>query len=79
MVLSPSEYNAKAGLMVCCPMTAQIKGYPFEVLIEGQTRSVVLADHVKNVDWRARKAKLKGKILDAELAEVRGKLRALLG
>ena len=79
VVLSPSEYNAKTGLMICCPMTAQIKGYPFEVLIEGQTRSVVLADHVKNVDWRARKAKLKGKILDAELAEVRGKLRALLG
>jgi mRNA interferase MazF len=79
VVLTPVAYNKKTGLMICCPMTTKIKGYPFEVLIGGQIRSVVLADHVKSLDWRARKAKRKSKVSDAELAEVRGKLRALLG
>ena len=79
VVLTPAAYNAKIGLMICCPMTTQIKGYPFEVMISGQPRSAVLADHVKSLDWRARRAKRKGKISEAELEEVRGKLRALLG
>jgi mRNA interferase MazF len=79
VVLTPAAYNAKTGLMFCCPMTTQIKGYPFEVLLTNQSGSAVLADHVNSLDWRARKAKRKGKISDAELAEVRGKLRALVG
>ena len=79
VVLTPAAYNAKIGLMICCPMTTQIKGYPFEVMISGQPRSAVLADQVKSLDWRARRAKRKGKISKAELEEVRGKLRALLG
>jgi mRNA interferase MazF len=78
-VLTPAAYNAKTGLMICCPMTIRIKGYPFEVLLASQSRSAVLADDMKNLDWRARKATRKGKTSDAELAEVRGKLRALLG
>lgn len=79
VVLSPSSYNAKAGLMVCCPMTTQIKGYPFEVVLAGQRPSAALADQVKSVDWRHRRAKRKGRISDAELAEVRGKVCALIG
>ena len=35
VVLSPAAYNGKTGLMVCCPMTTQIKNYPFEVAISG--------------------------------------------
>jgi mRNA interferase MazF len=65
--------------MICCPTTTQIKGYPFEVLLASQSRSAVLTDHAKNLDRRARKAARKGKISDAELEEVRGKLRTLLG
>jgi len=79
VVLTPAAYNAKTGLMICCTMTTQIKGYPFEVLLAGHSNSVVLADHVKSLDWRARRAKRKSRISDAELAELRGKLRALLG
>ena len=79
LVLSPAAYNGKAGLMLCCPMTTQIKGYPFEVRIAGDTDSAVLADQVKSLDWRARRAKLKGRISAAELAEVRAKVMALVG
>jgi mRNA interferase MazF len=50
LVLSPAAYNGKTGLMLCCPMTTQIKGYPFEVLVAGAKPSAVLADQVKSVD-----------------------------
>ena len=79
LVLSPAPYNGKTGLMVCCPLTTRIKGYPFEVAIAGKPGSVVLADQVKNLDWRARQAVHKGRVSPAELAEVRAKLRALIG
>lgn len=46
--------------MLCCPMTTRIKGYPFEVAIAGDASSVVLADQVKSLDWKARKARRKG-------------------
>lgn len=79
VVLSPGAYNGKVGLMLCCPLTTQIKGYPFEVLVAGDRPSVVLADQVKNLDWIARKASRKGRVSPAELAEVRAKLFALAG
>jgi|SRR5580658_11279300 mRNA interferase MazF len=79
VVLSPSAYNAKTSLMLCCPMTTRIKGYPFEVVIAGPPSSVALADQVKSLDWRQRRAKKKGSASPAELAEIRAKLRALLG
>lgn len=79
VVLSPASYNDRAGMIVCCPTTQQIKGYPFEVTLAGQPPSVVLADQVKSQDWRARKAKRKGRVSPAELAEVRAKLKALIG
>ncbi len=66
-------------MMICCPATTRIKKYPFEVLIAGEPASVVLADQVKSQDWRARKATRKGRVSREELAEVRAKLRALIG
>lgn len=79
LVLSPSAYNGNTGLMLCCPMTTQIKGYPFEVLIADERPSAALADQVKSLDWVARKASRKGKVSSVELAEVRAKIFALLG
>src|ERR1700685_2629553 len=79
VVLSPAAYNAKTSLMVCCPMTTQIKNYPFEVVVAGGSPSAVLADQVKSLDWRKRRAKRKGTISTSELEEVRGKIRALIG
>jgi mRNA interferase MazF len=58
IVLSPRAYNARVGLALLCPVTSQVKGYPFEVLIpEGlPVQGVVLADQVKSLDWRMRRA-----------------------
>ena len=79
VVLSPAAYNSRAGLIVCCPTTTRVNGYPFEVRLSGQTQSVALADQVKSFDWRARKATRKAQATSAELAEIRAKLRALIG
>ncbi len=78
LVLSPMAYNAKTGLMLCCPMTTKIKGYPFEVVLAGPSPSAALADQVKSLDWRARKAKKKGAATKAEVGMVLAKARALL-
>jgi len=79
LVMSPSSYNSKTGLMLCCPMTTQIKGYPFEVLIAGERPSAVLSDQIKSLDWVSRKASHKGKVTPDELAQVRLKASALIG
>jgi mRNA interferase MazF len=79
LVLSPASYNDKTSLAVCCPLTAQIKNYPFEVLIGGSPPSVVLADQVKSLDWRSRNARKKGRVTAEQLTEVRAKIRALIG
>lgn len=78
LVLSPKAYNSKTSLCVVCPITSQIEGYPFEVPIPEEGLGVVLADQVKSLDWRARKAKRKGKVSEDVLAEVIGKLSALI-
>jgi mRNA interferase MazF len=79
LVLSPAEYNDKTSLMICCPLTTQIKNYPFEVLIAGTPPSAVLSDQVKSLDWRHRKAMHKGGVSPEELADVRAKVRTLIG
>jgi mRNA interferase MazF len=78
LVLSPARYNGPRGMMICCPMTSRIKGYPFEVVESHDPPSVILADQVKSLDWRARRATRKGTISARALAEVQAKIKALL-
>ena len=80
LVLSGAVYNRTTGLMLCCPMTTHIKGYPFEVVVPSTNKtSVVLSDHMKNLDWKARNAVFKEKIPAKVLAEVCAKIIALIG
>ena len=78
LVISPAAYNGRTRLMICCPMTAQVKGYPFEVVLAGGRPSAVLADQVKSLDWMERRAKYRGKAQPGELASVRAKIVALV-
>lgn len=78
LVLSPSRYNAMRGMMICCPMTSRIKGYAFEVVVSESPPSAVLADQLKSLDWRARRAVHKGAVSPQVLAEVQAKVKALL-
>jgi mRNA interferase MazF len=79
LVLTPSRYNGRTGLMICCPLATQIKGYPLEVQvdIDGAT-SAVLADQVKSLDWKARRAQKKSTVPTDVLVHVRAVLKALL-
>jgi len=81
IILSPESYNSKTGLAIACPITNQAKGYPFEVVLppDQPVTGVVLSDHVRSIDWRARRAELVGQADDSVLNEVFGKLAALLG
>ena len=78
VVLSPAAYNDRVGLLLCCPMTTKIKGYPFEVLIAGTRQSAVLSDQIQSLDWRKRNAAKKGTVSQLELDEVRAKVKALI-
>ncbi len=81
LVLSPRAYNAKSGLALVCPVTNQVKGYPFEVPVSAARgiTGAILADHVKSVDWKARHAERAGRCSTEALEEVRSRLAPLLG
>jgi mRNA interferase MazF len=79
-VASPVEYNRKVGLALLCPITNQIKGYPFEVVLPAglKVRGAVLADQVKSLDWKARNARKADRVSDALVAEVLAKAMTLI-
>ena len=80
LVLSPASYNGKVGLAILCPVTSQVKGYPFEVAVPSGLKldGVILADQVKSLDWRIRRAEFICKLPRDTTAEVIDKLGALL-
>jgi len=81
LILSPRAYNSRARLAIVCPVTSHVKGYPFEVPLPpgGKISGVVLADHVKNLDWQARRIVFETKVTSETLTEVRERLRVSLG
>ncbi|MGZ5479036.1 MAG: type II toxin-antitoxin system PemK/MazF family toxin [Candidatus Aminicenantales bacterium] len=80
VVLSPQSYNQRVGLAVLCPISARVKGYPFEVPIPPDlpVAGVILADQAVSLDWRACRAERIGSVPTNVLQEALGKLRALM-
>ncbi|WP_457767012.1 type II toxin-antitoxin system PemK/MazF family toxin [Cyanobium sp. ULC065] len=80
LVISPKAYNGKVGLALFCPVTSRVKGYPFEVVLpEGSgVIGVVLADQLKSLNWRARKANLIERASYELLAMVTARILPLL-
>jgi len=80
VVISPSSYNRRVGLALCCPVTSQVKGYPFEVLLpQGLgVEGAILSDQLKSLDWRARNARRIGNLPPDLLQETVGKILALV-
>ena len=79
LVLSPIEYNAKAGLILVCPITSQVKGYPFEApfLFKG-VMNAILVDQIRSVDWRERNISFIKKCEQSVMSEVFQKLLLIL-
>ncbi len=80
VVVSPQSYNGKVGLAIFCPITSQVKGYPFEVLIPAELpmAGAILADQVKSLDWRARNAEFICTLPTQTISDVLQKLATLL-
>lgn len=80
VVISPASYNRRVGFALCCPVTSQVKGYPFEVLLpQGLgVEGAILSDQVKSLDWRVRRAKRIGHVPADVLQETVGKILALV-
>jgi mRNA interferase MazF len=79
LVLSHKEYNKKTNLSILCPITSKEKGYPFEVRINLKAISgVVLADHVKNLDWTIRNASFIAKAPESVVEEVISLINAIV-
>ena len=80
LVLSPAAYNGKVGLAILCPITSQVKGYPFEVVIPDglEISGAILSDQVKSLDWKARKAEFGCTLLPHTYNEVVQKLSTLI-
>lgn len=80
LVLSPLGYNQKTSLALFCPVTNQVKAYPFEVLIPDNLpiTGVILSDQVKNLDWKQGNASFICELPHQELQQVVAKIKALL-
>lgn len=80
LVISPSSYNRRVGLAVCCPVTSRVKGYPFEVLLPQGLglEGAILSDQLKSLDWRVRKARRIARVPADVLQETVGKILALV-
>ena len=80
VIISPGSYNRRVGLAICCPVTSQVKGYPFEVLLPEDlgVSGAILSDQIKSLDWRVRRAQRIGSVPDDVLQETVGKILALV-
>jgi mRNA interferase MazF len=80
LVISPTSYNGKIGLALVCPITSRVKGYPFEVVLPPglKAEGAILCDHVKSVDWRARRATRLASVPDSVMQEVTARILALV-
>jgi mRNA interferase MazF len=80
VILSPAAYNGRVGLAILCPITNQIKGYPFEVVLPAglAVSGAILSDQVKSLDWHARNASFICTLPAAMIAEVLQKLTTLV-
>ncbi|HET54248.1 MAG TPA: endoribonuclease MazF [Ignavibacteria bacterium] len=80
LVISPKIYNEKTGLALFCPITSQVKNYPFEVRlpVNLEIDGVILSDQVKNLDWKIRNAEFICKLPNIALSETLNKINVLI-
>lgn len=88
LVLSPVEYNRQSGMALVCAITSKARGWPFEVSLPagvlpakagaGVVPSVILADAVRQVNYRYREMAFVAKCPKDVMDEVVAKTLALI-
>lgn len=80
IVITPKSYNVRSGLMLACLITSETKGYPFEIALTGKKVSgVILSDHLRSLDWYARKVRFIERAKPSSISDLTQKLSALIG
>jgi mRNA interferase MazF len=81
LVLSPMSYNIATGLMLATPITNQVKGSPWEVIIPPTCRvtGCVLSNQVRALDWLARGVTFHSIAPESLIDETLARIAAILG
>jgi mRNA interferase MazF len=81
LVVSDPDMNSLTRRVVVCPITRNPHPWPTKVFLPSglAVEGAVLVDQVRSIDRSSRILRSLGTAPDNVLAEVRGKLRALLG
>ncbi len=72
IIISKDNYNKYTGLAVLCPITTNTKNFPthYELLNTKRIKGSVLCEHIRSVDFKARKLSFVEKIKREELEEI---------
>ena len=71
IVISNTKYNDVTGMVINCPITRQAKGYAGEIPLPKNLAitGVILADHIRNLDWCVRKIRFSGEQVSADFID----------
>jgi mRNA interferase MazF len=80
LVISHTSFNEKMGIVFVCPISNTKRGNPFYVPIIGEKKvtGVVMADQLRSLDYRARKACLIGKCSNELFLEVLARIEPII-
>ncbi|MEI6042625.1 MAG: type II toxin-antitoxin system PemK/MazF family toxin [bacterium] len=91
VVITKKIYNSKSNTILICPITSKIKNYPYEVTIEmegftdndnlglvSDISGVVLTDHIKSADYKARKVNFSGRLKEIVVWNILAKIKTLI-
>jgi mRNA interferase MazF len=79
LIVSSEKYNAKSGLALVCPITSQVKGYPFEVGFKtSAVQGVILADQIRAIDWKLRRAEKIGAVSETVVTDVQECIKKII-
>jgi mRNA interferase MazF len=81
LVLSVSIYNEESGRAIVCPVTSNMRPWPFKVLLPDglKTRGAVLVDQIRAIRQSKRVFGYIERAPDEVLSEARSKLAVLVG
>ncbi len=90
VVITKKIYNSKSNTILICPITSKIKRYPYEVYFETKDlidkksgepaeniSGVVLVDHLKSIDYKARKITFSSRVEESVLWDILAKIKTL--
>lgn len=80
LVVSNTKFNQRTGLAICCALTNTARGIPFHVPVPASSglTGFIMAEQVKSLDFRSRKAVRIGKADEMTLAQVQAILDACI-